>query len=55
MRNWQSYRDLFDNGLRKGFLNIDSMQYGSSSQVFMIAIANDGIYKVLCSNGQPSP
>ena len=43
MRNWQSCRDLFDRGLRKGFYKIGYMQYGLTSQVFTIATADDNI------------
>ena len=55
MRNWRSCRDLFENGLGKGFWKIDYMPYGSPSQVFTIETADNHDQKVLCSNGQPPP
>ena len=54
MRNWQWCRDLFNKGPGRGFWKKDYMQYGSLSQVFTVATADDNIQKVLCFNGQPS-
>ena len=53
-RSWRPCRDSFIKCLEKGDYKTDYMQYGSHSQMFMIAIADDHILKVLRPNGQPS-